>query len=77
MTGYKHIVTPIEVRHMAYALYIRDWMITHDEGMPVCYNEFVDNEYWDCQEEITQMFHDYGFKDWIPFYESDGYIHDI
>lgn len=63
--------TPIEIRHMAYALYVRDWVITHDDGMSVCYNEFVDNEYGDCQEEITQLFQDYGLADWIPFYEFE------
>lgn len=66
--------TPIEVRHVAYALYVKDWMSCHDEGMPVCYDEFVDNEYMDCFIEINDLFEKEGLTDWIPAYLNDDEI---
>lgn len=60
-----------EVRNIAYALYVRDWMVEHDEGMPVCFEEFIDNEYMESFVEICELFEKEGLKDWIP-----AYLHD-
>ena len=30
-----------------YGAYVKDWMDTHDEGCPVCFDEFIQNEYRD------------------------------
>lgn len=59
-----------EVELMAYALYVRDWMVNNadEEGMPVCFNEFVDNEYIDCAEYISELFIDANLGDWIESY---------
>lgn len=32
---------------MLYGAYLRYWYNTHDEGKPVCFEEFVDNELQD------------------------------
>ena len=42
------------IRRILYALYLREWYATHDEGDPVCFSEFVDNEYRD-REWMTEL----------------------
>lgn len=63
--------TNTEVRNVAYALYVRDWMNSHDEGMPVCFNEFVENEYMECFDYIRDLFRAEGLSDWIESYDLD------
>ena len=47
----------IDIRRIAYALYCDEWIRSHDEGTPVCFNEFVDNEYLDW-EYMQGLFYD-------------------
>lgn len=65
------IYSPMEVRLLTYGLYVSDWMNNHDEGMPVSFNEFVDNEYMECVDYIRGLLIDNGLGDWVESYNLD------
>ena len=64
-----------DVRYIAYGIYCDDWIRTHDEGTPVCFNEFIDNEYLDF-DYIHYLFcnDEYEAEGWIEVYYNDPII---
>jgi Zn finger protein HypA/HybF involved in hydrogenase expression len=45
----------LDLAWILYGLYLHDWVNTHDEGEPVCFNEFLDNEYLDVDWMVSLM----------------------
>lgn len=46
----------LNLKRILYGLYLHDWVNTHDEGDPVCFSEFLDNEYLDLGWMANLMF---------------------
>lgn len=48
-------VEELDPKRILYGLYLHDWVNTHDEGEPVCFGEFLDNEYLDTDWMVSLM----------------------
>lgn len=60
----------LSISKVLYGLYLHDWLSDHDEGDPVCFNEFMDNEFWDT-EIVANLFTKYELPgEFILRYES-------
>ena len=46
----------LEYKEILYGLYLHNWVTTHDEGEPVCFSEFLNNEYLDVDFMTYLMF---------------------
>ena len=46
----------LEYKEILYGLYLHNWVTTHDEGEPVCFSEFLNNEYLDVDSMAYLMF---------------------
>ena len=49
----------LEYKEILYGLYLHNWVTTHNEGEPVCFSEFLDNEYHETElmTELIEKYH--------------------
>lgn len=58
-----------EIELILFGCYLHDWVKTHDEGEPVCFDEFMDNEFWD-EEWMEHLLTLYGMHHKIADYRK-------
>lgn len=59
----------LDVEEILYGLYLHDWIATHDEGEPVCFNEFLDNEFME-SEIVDNLLTKYGLRHMLREYND-------
>lgn len=49
----------LEYKEILYGLYLHNWVTIHNEGEPVCFSEFLDNEYHETElmTELIEKYH--------------------
>lgn len=63
-----------DLEAILYGLYLHDWVANHDEGAPVCFHEFEDNEFME-NEIVNYLLTKYGLRHMLREYNDIMDVH--